>query len=191
MARLPAGEGAVNPNTAIASDLLRRGAGDQPGDLQAIYDANRQPVDNLEVRVDGSSVSTLYMSELLLGHQDAAVDFYDSTVDRLASMPPETKPDVAVVSGFLQGAFNVVEKRRRKTLVPGLDNLDAQFKYARQKLEELQATGVPVVYNMSNDDHAIAEEMTVMSFRRMSHKPKATKRSTGARSTRCSAIRLG
>ena len=176
MTRRAAGtEAVVSQNATIAAELLLAPPSDHPGDLAALYEANHQPVERHEVKVGGDQANVLYMSELLLGHPDSAVDFYDRTVEQVRRLPENMKPDVAVVSGFLQGAFNVRDKPRRKALVPGLDTLDAQFRHARQKLEELQSTGVPVVYTMSSEDRAIGEEITTLSFRRMQNEAKGNR----------------
>lgn len=163
----PTEETPVNPNTEVAAELLTRPLGSLPDDLQAIYSADRQTLDIVELETQRPSVNILYMSELLIGHKDSAIDFYLDTINRINELPPEMKPDVAVTSGFLQGDFRNLEKARRATLVPGLTTMDAQFKYARQMLEKLQATGTKVIYNMSNDDRRIAEENTFEVFRKM------------------------
>ncbi len=164
----------VDPNIEIAAGLLTEPVGSPPDNLRAIYAANERPVDTLEFSTDRPAVSILHMSELLLGHQDSAVDFYEKTVEQVAGLPANMKPDFAVVSGFLQGDFKFLEKPRRATLVPELNSMDQQFKYARQMLEKLQNdVGIPVVYNMSNDDRRIAEEATVETFRKMQNLAKS------------------
>lgn len=157
----------IDINSEIAAGLLTHRVDDLSLDLQGVYDANQREIDRVEISVDAPTVKTLYMSELLIGHQDSAVDFYDTTVSQLAELPPEMKPDVAVISGFLLGDFKFLEKARRSTLVPGLESMDSQFKFARQKIEQLQALDIPVIYNMSNDDRRIAYEYTIEVFRKM------------------------
>lgn len=158
----------VDPNVGIAAELLTRPGGTEVEDLHSIYAANERPIDTVEVTTERPAVSILHMSELLLGHQDSAVDFYERAVEQVAHLPEDMRPDVAVVSGFMQGDFKFLEKPRRATLVPELNSMDRQYKYARQMLEKLQKElGVPVIYNMSNDDRRIAEESTVEVFRKM------------------------
>lgn len=166
---------AVNPNSLVAAELLLQPPDAGPTDLSGIYAASERPIDAVEVTTNQPQVNVLYLSELLIGHKDAAVDFYERTVDQLAQLPEEMQPDVAVVSGFLQGDFRFLDKPRRATLVPELGTVDAQFKYARQMLEKLQATGVPVVYNMSSEDRRIAEEFTIEYFRKMQGLAKGVK----------------
>lgn len=158
----------INPNAVISTDLLTRPAPASPGDILAIYGADHQPIDTVEVETRRPSATVLYMSELLLGHKDSAVKFYLETVEKIGELPDDMKPDIAVLSGLMQGSFQHLEKARRATLVPGLETMDAQFKYARQMIEALQGTGVPVVvYNLSNDDRRVAEEATFDRFRAM------------------------
>ena len=158
----------TNPNAEIAMGLLSQPLGEVADDLQAIYTASEQPIDTVEVSTNRPAISILHMSELLLGHKDSAVDFYEKTVAQIAGLPEDMRPDLAVVSGFMQGDFKFLEKSRRATLVPELSSMDKQYKYARQMLEKLQVdVGLPVVYNMSNDDRRIAEESTIEVFRKM------------------------
>ena len=156
-------------NSEIAADLLTQGLGEAPEDLLDIYQDNEHHnrIDIVEIKIDKPSVKALYMSELLIGHQDSAVDFYLDTVEQIKNLPKDMRPDVVVLSGFMQGDFKFLQKPRRATLVPELNSMDKQFMYARQMIEKIQETGVPVVYNMGNDDRRIAEEYTVEAFRKM------------------------
>jgi hypothetical protein len=157
----------VDVNSEIAAELLSQSLGESSLDLQNIYDASFKDIDRVEVDVPDNTVRTLYMSELLIGHKDSAVDFYDKTIEDLASLPEDMKPHMAVISGFMQGDFKYLEKPRRATLVPELNSMDSQFHFARQKIEQLQALDIPVIYNMSNDDRRIAHEYTIEVFRKM------------------------
>lgn len=154
-------------NAEAAVQLLLQTGGEHAIDLLELYEGNARPADQVEMATGRPSVNVLYMSELLIGHQDAAVDFFLDTIDRVASLPEDMRPDVAVLSGLVQGDFKFLEKSRRSTLVPELNSMDKQFMYARQMIEAMQAAGVPVVYNMSNDDRRIAEEYTIEVFRKM------------------------
>lgn len=156
-----------DPNTEYAAELLLQPVSEIPNDLLDIYRANEEPIDTYTLRTNKPSVNVLHMSELLIGHQDSAVDFYHNMIDVISCLPKAERPDVAVVSGFMQGDFKFLEKPRRATLVPELTSMDAQFRYARQMIEKLQTIGVPVIYNLSNDDRRIAEEYTIETFRKM------------------------
>lgn len=157
----------TNPNSEIAAELLIQKPDIVPVELSEIYDQNDHSRDIVEMTTGHDSIRTLYMSELLIGHQDSAIDFYQSAVDRIGQMPEDMKPDVAILSGFMQGDFKYLEKPRRSTLVPELNSMDQQFMYARQMIELMESTGIPVIYNMSNDDRRIAEEYTIEVFRKM------------------------
>lgn len=167
------GAGAIHPNTAIAAELLLQPAEETPDDLLGIYADNARPIDAYHFETDKPAINVLHMSELLIGHQDSAIDFYVNTVKQIGELPEDMRPDLAVVSGFMQGDFKFLEKPRRTSLVPKLTSMDLQFKYARRMIESLQEVGVPVVYNMSNDDRRIAEEYTIEVFRKMHHYAKS------------------
>lgn len=112
--------------------------------------------------------NVLYMSELLIGHQDAAVDFFDETVERIKDNPP----DVIIAGAFLQGDFKHTQKPRRVTLEHGMESMTAQFALAREKIDALIGTGATVIYNMGADDHRIAYDYTVEVFREMQNLAK-------------------
>lgn len=154
-------------NAEIAFELLKKPLNEAPHSLRAIYEADDQPIDVVEVETHRPSANILYMSELLIGHKDSAVDFFETTIDRIKSLPEEMKPDIAMLTGLVQGDFRHLEKARRATLVPGLTNMDAQFKYARQMIEKVQEIDRPIIYNLSNDDRRVAEENTYDRFRAM------------------------
>lgn len=159
----------VNPNVAIAANLLDAAPATPATDILDIYASDRSAnqIANVEVKTGRPSASVLYMSELLIGHKDSAVDFFYDTIDRVKNLPTDMKPDVIVMSGLMQGDFKMLEKRRRSTLVPGLNSMDAQFRHAKQAIDALRGTGAAVVYNMSNDDRRIAEDYTIETFRKM------------------------
>lgn len=159
-----------DPNIAIAAELLHAPEeAAAPTDLLQMYAANNteNEINHVEMRTGRDQASILYLSELLIGHKDSAVDFFYDTIDRVKNLPADMKPDVVVMSGLMQGDFKMLEKRRRGTLVPELTSMDAQFKYAKQAIDGLRSIGVPVVYNLSNDDRRIAEDYTVETFRKM------------------------
>ncbi len=121
------------------------------------------------------------MSELLIGNQDSAVDFYGKTLERIKTLPDTMQPDAVVLSGLIQGDFKYFEKGRRGTLLPGLERMDRQFYFARQAIDQADSLGKPVIYNMSNDDHRIAEEYTVEVFQRMNQYAKEHTKATGVK----------
>lgn len=158
-----------DPNVAIAHEMLSRQPEGSKGTLSEIYRANSDEIKIpvVDIRTKKPSANVLFLSELLLGHQHADIDFFICVVDGLKELPEEMKPDVIVMSGLLQGDFKFLEKRRRGTLVPELTSMGEQFRYGRQMLDKLLETGIPLVYNMSNDDRRIAEEYTIEVFRKM------------------------
>jgi len=157
----------INNNSAMAASLLSDTEGCESNDLLEIYRNNPREIDRVEVETFRPSANILYMSELLIGHQDSAVDFYLDTVEQIKNLPEDMKPDLAVISGFMQGDFKYLQKSRRATLIPELNSMDMQFKYTREMIEKLQEIDRPVIYNISNDDRRIAEEYTIEVFRKM------------------------
>ena len=159
----------IDPNAQLAAELLATSDDTQGQSLQELYEQAQtlRGIDEAEIMTDRPQVNMLFMSELLIGHQDAAVDFFQDTITRVRALPDEMKPDVVVVSGLPQGAFKIWEKSRRATLMPGLTTMDEQFARSREAIDALREIGVPVIYNMSNDDLRIAREYTIEVFRNM------------------------
>lgn len=105
-----------------------------------------------------SSIRILYASELLTGHLLADRPFYDDVIARVKTMPKNERPQLIALSGIMQGNFERRFKTRRETLV--LKRLDEQYKDAHDKLKAAVDTGIPVLYNMGNDDLEIARQNT-------------------------------
>lgn len=172
--KMEKGQGALakiktDPNESIAYDLLSARPRSTSTDLLEMYAENdfESHVPEYEFDTGRPTANVLYMSELLIGHQDSAVDFFMDTINRVKSMPEDMKPDVVVLSGLMQGDFKFLDKPRRSTLVPGLEGMDEQFRHAREMLDLAGSLGKPVIYNMSNDDRRIAEDYTIEVFRKM------------------------
>lgn len=159
----------IDPNSERAAQLLWNIEGTEAGDIAAVYARDRSSKRVAEIQLDfpKDSVKVLHAAELLIGNQNADIGFYTSLCEQIQTMSDDEKPDIVVLSGLLQGDFKYLEKSRRATIVPDLTSMDKQFKYALQMVEKLQEVGVPVVYNMGNDDRRIAEEYTIEVFRKM------------------------
>lgn len=159
----------IDPNIELAHKLLSRQPVATEANLEYIYRTNQaeSKVQEIGIVTDKPSVNILFLSELLLGHQHAALDFFVKTVESLKELPEDMRPDVLVMSGLLQGDFKFLDKRRRTTLVPELTSMGEQFRYGRELINLLLSTGIPLIYNLSNDDRQIAEEYTIEVFRKM------------------------
>lgn len=114
-----------------------------------------------------ASQNTLYMAELLVGSKYSDHKFWNETVEKVASLPEEMKPDEIVLSGLYMGDFGGRSKNSRWMLKPGLLTLNDQFRAGKEKLDQLKELGMPVVYNRSDNDTQIIEEMTFDAFREM------------------------
>ncbi len=120
------------------------------------------------------SISIQHISEILFGHQDLDMPFLNRLLAELEKLPKNQRPDVIVVTGLVQGAFQHRQKNRRRTLVEDLKNEDKQFKAARMFLDKLVGMGFKIIYNKGNDDQEICEMRTVDALMIMSNlnKPK-------------------
>ena len=134
-------------------------------DIEAKYDAHdaSSAVATVEVRSQTQSVRILPINELRLGHQDGknGLMLVRQTIDNINLLPAEEKPTVIVVSNLIQGEFAHTQSARRTSLVGGLDSNNEQFNTAKLLLDELQATGIPVILSLGRDDHRIAKDNAI------------------------------
>lgn len=128
---------------------------------QSQFEHNRW-VDEETFKSPKQSATVLYLSELLIGHQDSAGDFLDTITPQIENL----EPDIIVAGGFLQGDFRHTQKPRRVTLEPSMADMSSQFAEAKRRLLRLSEIG-DVVYNMGPDDHRIAYDYTMDVFRQM------------------------
>lgn len=160
----------IDPQVAAAFEFLtnKHDYGDMTYDeiMSSNTDIYRlQRVDHRRGR--NKSEHTLYMSELLIGSQYSDNEFFNDVVARVADLPAESKPDQIVMSGLYMGDFGGRRKNARWTLQPGIRELDDQFRFGKEKLDQLRELGIPVIYTMSDNDTAIVEEMTFEAFRQL------------------------
>jgi len=118
-------------------------------------------------RGHSKSQNTLYLSELLVGSKYSDSVFFNEVVEQIKDLPPEMKPDEAVISGLYMGDFGGRKKNSKWMLKPGLRTLDDQFRAGKEKLDQLHELGIPVVYSRSDNDTDIIEEMTYEAFRQL------------------------
>lgn len=157
----PEKEPEINPNAELAMEFLSA-THQESGSLLEMYETLNDSVPEIEIKTNKDSVKVVYLNELLLGHKDSDIQFFAQVVDKLPS-----DLDAIFLSGILQGDFKLLQKARRKSLVPELASMDKQFFYAKQVIDKLVETGIPVIYNLSNDDRRVAEEYTIEQFRIM------------------------
>ncbi|MFC1678385.1 hypothetical protein ACFLZ9_01450 [Patescibacteria group bacterium] len=129
-------------------------------------------VKDIQLSLRKSQVKIQHISEILFGHQDLDMDFLQILLARLKKQSPKERPDILVVTGLVQGAFQYKQKNRRKTLATSLKSENLQFKAAKMFLNELKKLNVKIIYNKSNDDNEICENRTVDALKIMSRLAK-------------------
>lgn len=135
-------------------------------DVARVYEryniANRVKTIKLDL-LDKSQFSHKGFMELLLGNKDSDIKFVERELDLLEKMPKEMRPDVLVISGFIQGGFQYQEKNRRPTLAIKSDN--QQFATAKMILDRCLKLGIKkIVYNTGDDDQKLWELHTATSL---------------------------
>lgn len=134
-------------------------------DVMATYDAHDEAsaVSRVELGSTTTRAKILPINELRIGHQDAkdGLALVRETIDLLATLTEEERPNVILVSNLIQGDFKHLQSGRRAALAEGVNTNDEQFTVAKLVLDELRATGIPVVLTLGRDDHRIAKDYTV------------------------------
>ncbi len=134
-------------------------------DIVSIYRHNREEikVSERQVTVSGSGYRMLYLSELPIGNKDVDIELAARIVDYYHRLPADQRPDVIVISGLLQGGFQHRDKNRRGALA--IKSVDEQLQAAHVFMTHLQTIGVPILYNMSNDDFEICHNYALEAVR--------------------------
>ena len=134
-------------------------------DVLTTYNAHDEAssVNRVELESATTRAKILPINELRIGHQDAkhGLELVRETIDLLATLTEEERPNVILVTNLIQGDFKHLQSGRRAALAEGVNTNDQQFRVANLLLEELRATGIPVVLSLGRDDHRIAKDYTV------------------------------
>lgn len=160
----------IDPHAAAAFDFLTNKADYTDKSYDEIMEMNTDvyALDQIERRRGRyKSEHTLFLSELLIGSQFSDNQFFNELVQEIARQPSDIKPDQIVISGLYMGDFGGRKKNSRWTLQPGIRELDDQFRFGKEKLDQLRALEVPVVYTLSDNDQDIIDEMTFEAFRQL------------------------
>lgn len=171
-------ESALDPEAVAAFDFLTNKIEYDGMSYDEVVEANNVgDVDHLETvevrRGNRKSENTLYVADLLVGSKYSDNKFFNQLVETVDTLPSEMKPDKIVMSGMYMGDFGGRQKNSRWMLQNGARTLDDQFRFGKEKLDQLSELGVPVVYAMSDNDTAIVEEMTFEAFEQLHKLAKA------------------
>lgn len=120
-----------------------------------------------ETNREGFSVAPI--NALKLGHQDSleGVELVREYLRRISTLPPEEQPDVLLVSDLMQGVFKHNQSQKRSAIPSKLQDANAQFRSAHELIDEMRATGIPVVITMSENDHREAQDYATDAVREL------------------------
>lgn len=134
-------------------------------DVDGVYKSHDESsaVSRVEIKSDTTRAKILPINELRIGHQDArhGLQLVRDTIELLDTLTDEERPNVILVTNLIQGDFKHLQSGRRAALAEGVNTNDQQFAVAKLLLDELRATGIPVVLSLGRDDHRIAKDYTV------------------------------
>jgi hypothetical protein len=118
---------------------------------------NRRRVKDIEIETGKDRAKVAHVCEIQFGHKDLDTKALQEFVEALELLPEAERPDAVVITGILFGRFKHWDKDKHKIKV---DEIDDQLKKAKFLLDQLKALGVPVIYNMGDNDAAIVKEYT-------------------------------
>jgi len=146
-------------------------------DVKKAYDDHNEKTRAkiINITMTKPKVKIAYLTELLVGHQDFDIEFMTNVLAKLIALPQNERPDILVISGLVQGAFQHRQKNRRLALVESLKSENRQFKVAKMILDECLKLKIPIIYNRGNDDREICEMRTVDALFIMNNLLKPTK----------------
>lgn len=134
-------------------------------DVEKLYDEHdaERRVYKVRIPTDKPGAAILPINELRLGHQDGkpGIRLAREWAAKLKATPAEEQPSVILVSALLQGDFSHSQSNKRASLVTGMANMKNQFASAKMILDELRATGIPVIHTLGPDDHRLARDYTL------------------------------
>lgn len=114
-------------------------------------------VNEIPLETRRPSMKMYPFTEIQLGHMDLDVGSLQRRIEELKALPVEERPDQIVISGTVFGRFKHWEKDKHKMRVY---EADTQLRHAKFVLDELHSLGMPIVYNMSDNDALIVKEYT-------------------------------
>lgn len=117
----------------------------------------RQSVNDISLATGKPSMKMYPFTEIQLGHMDLDNGALRRRIEELKALPLDERPDQIIVSGALFGRFKHWEKDKHKMRVY---EADTQLRHAKFVLDELRSLGIPIVYNMSDNDALIVKEYT-------------------------------
>lgn len=117
-------------------------------------------IKNILIEVN-NSFKIAHICEIGFGHQDTDYEELERTLVYLESASREHRPDIIVIGGGIQGSFQHVEKKRRNTLVKGLNSDGQQLVILEKFMKRVSNIGIKVIFNLSDDDKIWAENTAV------------------------------
>lgn len=114
-------------------------------------------VSRLSLETGKPSLKMYPLTEGPFGHIDLDVGSLRRRIEELKALPVEERPDQITISGTVFGRFKNWEKDKHKMRVY---EADTQLRHAKFVLDELRPLGIPIVYNMSDNDALIVKEYT-------------------------------
>lgn len=120
-----------------------------------------------ETNKDGFAIAPI--NALKLGHQDSleGLELVRRYLQHISELPSEEKPDVLLVSDLMQGVFKHNQSKKRSAVPSKLQDANAQFRAAHELIDEMRATGIPVVVSLGENDHREAQDYATDAVREL------------------------
>lgn len=120
-----------------------------------------------ETNKEGFAVAPI--NALRLGHQDSleGLELVRRYLQYISQLDGEERPDVLLVSDLMQGVFKHNQSKKRSAVPDKLQDANAQFRAAHELLDEMRATGIPVVVSLGENDHREAQDYATDAVREL------------------------
>lgn len=141
---------------------------DEAKQLLEVHDEKRAlPEVVIETHKPGFRIAPI--NALRIGHQDYlhGLDLVEHYVDSLNQRSADEMPDVFLVSDLTYGDFKHTRSGARSSIAEGHQSMNVQYHLAKQVIDRLKSTGVPVVVNLGENDYQVAHDMAIDAVREL------------------------
>ena len=129
----------------------------------------KRAISELTIETNKEGFSIAPINALKLGHQDSleGLKLVREYLQHITTLADDEQPDVLLVSDLMQGVFKHNQSQKRSAIPSKLQDANAQFRTAHELLDEMRATGIPVVVSMGENDHREAKDYATDAVREL------------------------
>lgn len=129
----------------------------------------KRAISEVVFTIDKPGFAVAPINGLKIGHQDSleGIQLVRNYLAYVNELPEDEKPDVLLVTDLIQGVFKHNQSKKRSALPGQFQDANAQFRISHELLDEMRATGIPVVVSMGENDHREAQDYATDAVREL------------------------